>query len=173
MLRFVRALDGEIAFDEKAIAPSRGAWICATRLCLTKAFDKRLLFRKEKVLPINSKEILEQVTKRLKLSLLGNLGMLRRFGHCEVGRDAVKSSMLSQNMAMVLYASDFSQRSLKEIQENSRRFDWQVPIVKVPVSMDELGNCLGREKTGVVALNKSRITEEILMKLNKLASVSQ
>lgn len=172
LLRFVRALDGEIGFDEKAVLQSRGAWICANKSCLTKAFDKRMLFRGERVLPISSKDMIEQINSRLKTSLLGSFGLLRRLGQCDSGRDAVKSLVSAHKAALVLYASDFSERSVREVKESLGEH-YQLPILKSPFSMEEIGNCLGRKKTGVVALAKSRITEEIVVKLNMLAHVSQ
>lgn len=171
-MRFVRALDGEIGFDEKAVLQSRGAWICANKSCLTKAFDKRMLFRGERVLPISSKDMIEQINSRLKTSLLGSFGLLRRLGQCDSGRDAVKSLVSAHKAALVLYASDFSERSVREVKESLGEH-YQLPILKSPFSMEEIGNCLGRKKTGVVALAKSRITEEIVVKLNMLAHVSQ
>lgn len=173
MLRFVRALDGEIGFDEKAMLPTRGAWVCAKKACLTKAFDKRLLFRGEKNISPSSEEMLRHINSRMKAGILNRLGLLRRVGNCDVGRDAVKGMILSKKAVAVLCASDFSERSLREIKENLSLHGEDLSFFLSPFSMEELGNCLGRTKTGVVALMKSRITEEILVQMNMLAQVSQ
>ncbi len=173
LLRFVRALDGEIGFDEKAVLPSRGAWICASKACLTKAFDKRMLFRGERTLPVCSADMIKTVNIRLKTSLLSRLGLLRRIGQCDVGRDAVKSLVFGKKAVAVLFASDFSERSLREVKESLGGHEGELALLDSPFSMEEIGNCLGRKKTGVVALTKSRITDEILVQMNMLAQVGQ
>ena len=98
---------------------------------------------------------------------------MRRLGQCETGRDAVKSLVDAKKAAVVLFASDFSERSIREVKENLGDNPDQLPLLHSPFSMEEMGNCLGRKKTGVVALSKSRITEEIVVKMNMLARVSQ
>ncbi len=173
LFRFVRALDGEIGFDEKAMLPTRGAWLCPKKSCIVKAFDKRILFRGEKIIPVSSSEMLSHIISRLKTSILSRLGLLRRVGSCDVGRDAVKNLILSKKAVAVLCAGDFSERSVREVKENLVVDGEELPFMQSPFSMEELGNCLGRKKTGVVALMKSRITEEILVQMNMLAQVSQ
>lgn len=168
-LRFVRAPDGEIRFDEKAILPSRGAWVCANKSCLNKAFQKRMLFRGERTLPVNENDMLSFISERLKKSALSRLGLLRRIGQCEVGRDAVKRLMIDeQKVAAVFLAKDLAPRSVHEMTRGA-----VVPVVGSPFLMEEIGNCLGRDKTGVVALLKSRITEELLFQINMLSKMGQ
>ena len=167
-LRFVRAPDGEICFDEKAMLPSRGAWICASRACLTKAFQKRLLFRGERTLPVNEKDMLDAIFVRIKKSALNRLGLLRRLGQCEVGRDATKRLMAEQKLEAVFLAKDLAARSVHEVSSKA-----EIPTIMSPFLMEEIGNCLGREKTGVVGLLKSRITQELLFQINMLSKIAQ
>ena len=171
LLRFVRALDGEICFDEKARLPSRGAWICAKRVCLTKAFDKCLLFRGEKTLPVKTELMIAMVTMRIKESVLSRFGLLRRMGHCEAGRDAVKSVIKDAKAVAVVYAADFAPRSVKEMTFAVDQAMSKVVLHGGPFKMSEMAKSLGREKTGVVALLKSRITEEILVQLSVLSEL--
>lgn len=167
-LRFVRAPDGEICFDEKALLPSRGAWVCASKACLTKAFQKRMLFRGERTLPVNEHDMVKAVFERIKKSALNRLGLLRRLGHCEVGRDATKRLMLEQKVEAVFLAKDLAPRSVQEVSGKAT-----VPTIMSPFLMEEIGNCLGREKTGVVGLLKSRITQELLFQISMLSKMEQ
>lgn len=168
-LRFVRAPDGEICFDEKAVLPSRGAWVCADKSCLAKAFQKRMFFKGERTLPVNDKDMVNFIFGRLKKSALDRLGLLRRIGHCEVGRDAVKRLMVDEpKVAAVFLAKDLAARSVQEMTRGAA-----VPVIASPFLMEEIGNCLGRDKTGVVALLKSRITEELLFQMNMLSKMAQ
>src|SRR5688572_10853483 len=104
LCRFVRAQDGEICFDEKGDLPNRGAWVCANKSCLEKAFSKRLLFKKERTLPIDQDALMKSMHLRTKKSALSRLGLLRRLGRIEVGRDAVKRIALDQETKAVLFA---------------------------------------------------------------------
>jgi predicted RNA-binding protein YlxR (DUF448 family) len=165
-LRFVRAPDGEICFDEKAQLPSRGAWVCASSNCLSKAFQKRLFFRGEKTLVANEKEMLNTIYERIKKSALHRLGLLRRLGHCEVGRDATKRLMLDQKLMALFVAKDLAPRSIQEIRAHT-----SISFIVSPFLMEEIGNCLGRSKTGVVGLLKSRITQELLFQIKMLSQI--
>lgn len=169
LLRFVRADDGEICFDEKASLPNRGAWLCAKKDCLNKAFLKRLLFRKEKTLPVNAEEMRSLIAGRMKSGVLNRLGLLKRMGQCDAGRDAALRLVTNKEASTVIVASDFAERSLSELK--ARLNLPPICLIESPFTMIELGNCLGRPKTGVVALSKSRITEEIVLQVNKLSEL--
>lgn len=169
LLRFVRAPDGEICFDEKASLPHRGAWLCPKKACISKAFEKRMLFRGEKTLPVNVEEMKLGIALRVKASILNRLGLLRRMGHCKVGRDEVIRLAKAEGVEAVVIASDLASRSLNEIK--SKLTGHRVALIQSPFTMDEFGNCLGRSKTGVVALLKSRITDEILLQVNRLSAL--
>lgn len=170
--RFVRALDGEICFDEKGELPHRGAWLCASKTCLLKAFKKRILFKGERTLPVQGEGMVEQVYARIKKSSLARLGFLRKLGQIEAGRDAVRRFVHEGKASVVIFAKDFSARSqedmLKNLEAKSEDF-----VRTSPFLMDEIGQCLGRKKTGVVGLSKSRITDEILLQLKKLSNLEQ
>lgn len=171
LLRFVRAVDGEIRFDEKAVLPARGAWLCPKRACLVKAFDKRMLFRTEKTLPTNSQVMLSVVIERVKLSILSRLGLLRRMGQCELGRDAVKTWLKTGQAELVLLAGDLAERSIREMNQAAELSGAKAVLRQSSFSMLELGQSLGREKTGVVALSKGRISDEILLQLGLLSDL--
>lgn len=169
LLRFVRANDGEICFDEKASLPHRGAWLCPKDSCLNKAFEKRLLFRKELTLPIDGEIMKEGIALQIKKSILNRLGLLRRMGQCETGRDASIRFVNEGHSRVIVLACDFAARSSAEIKH---RLEGQaVNFLMSSLTMDEVGKCLGRRKTGVVALLKSRITDEIVLSLNKLSAL--
>lgn len=172
LCRFVRALDGEICFDEKGEVESRGAWLCAKRSCLSKAFQKRMLFRGERTLPIDSETMISAVSMRIKKRVLSRFGLLKRLGHIEVGREPVMRIMSASHVACVVMAKDLSVRSVDEFQ---RKFTDQKfsKTFASSLGMEEIGACLGRRKTGVVALLESRITDEILLQLHKLKELEK
>jgi len=172
LCRFVRAQDGEICFDEKGDLPHRGAWICANKHCLTKAFSKRLLFKGERTLPIDQESLLKSIQNRLKRGALSRLGLMRKLGHIEMGKDAVQRMVLQNKARAVIFARDFSARTKEGITSkllNSK----SIFVMDSNFFMDEIGQSLGRKKTGVVGLLESRITDEILLQINKLKEVEQ
>ena len=165
--RFVRANDGEIRFDEKGDLPHRGAFVCSKKSCLIKAFSKKLLFKGERTIPVHQDLMLTTITNLVKKSALARLGLIKRLGKMEVGRDAVKRVILEDKVQAVIFAKDLSARSLDEFKRLSENFS-SIAIVQCPLLMDQLGQCLGRKKTGVVALMESRITGELLSRMDKL-----
>lgn len=171
LLRFVRMLDGEICFDLKANLPSRGAWLCPHLACLDKAFAKRLLFRTERTLPINGELMKEGMRQRLEESIIGGLGLLRRMGRLVIGRDMAKGLLSGDEVVAILLAADLAPRSQKEMKEALERSDSGAKIFIAPILMSQLDAGLGREKTGVVAILKSRITDEILWQLKVLTEI--
>lgn len=171
LLRFVRALDGEICFDEKGDLNHRGAFICATKVCLEKALKKRALFRNERVLPVEPAAMLNSVTSRLKKNTLSRLGLMRRLGGLEMGKDAVLGFVRANKAEAVILAQDFSVRSVKDVMSHMANFS-HIEVVASTLSMDELGQSIGREKTGVVALSKGRITDEVLRQLKKIKELA-
>lgn len=172
LCRFVRALDGEICFDERAELQHRGAWLCASRTCFQKAFQKKMLFRGEKTLPVNAEAMTNMVYARIKKSSLARLGFMRKIGQIEAGREAALRLASGGKIDVVLCAKDLSPRSIKEVREKSVAVE-TVRLQMSPFLMDEIGQSIGRKKTGVVGLSKSRITEEILLQLTKLAKLEQ
>lgn len=172
LLRFVRALDGEICFDEKGVLEQRGAFVCAKKICLEKAFKKKVLFRQERSLPTDFATMYDTVSGRLKKSLLAKLGLIRKQGRLEMGKDAALGYMRAQKAGVVILAKDFSLRSVKDVVLAVERIE-EVSVVSGDFSMSELGQSLGREKTGVVALPKSRITDEIVEQIKKIKELAQ
>lgn len=169
LLRFVRSLDGEICFDEKGSLEHRGGYLCAQKTCLEKAFKKRMLFRTERTLPIDAEALMNQIRLCIKKSTLSRLGLVRRIGGIEMGKDAVLAMVSKNNAHVVITAKDFSARSLNDVVHTASKV--ATSVMQSGFSMDEFGHSLGRKKTGVVALAKSRITDEIVLGLNKLKDI--
>ncbi len=170
LCRFVRAVDGEICFDERGELPHRGAWLCASRTCFEKAFNKRLLFKNEKTLATNADAMTDMVITRIKKSALARLGFLRKLGQIEAGRESVFRLVADGRAEVVIFASDLSKRSHEEV--TAKCTGERSPVIHVsPYTMDEMGQSIGRKKTGVVGLSKSRITDEILVQMKKLAAL--
>ncbi|MBR1863077.1 MAG: ribosomal L7Ae/L30e/S12e/Gadd45 family protein [Ruminococcus sp.] len=78
--------------------------------------------------------------------------MCRKAGRMVVGMDMVKDACANGNAKAVFTASDFSERSLKEIRFACARNG--VRLYALGVDMDSLGQCIGK-RSGVIAMTDS------------------
>lgn len=170
LLRFVRALDGEIRFDEKGSLENRGAYVCSTMRCLTIALSKPVLFKKARVLPLDMDVMVSDIRLRLQKGVLSRLGLLRRMGNLEAGRDAAAKAAMHNKAHLIILAQDLSERSVKEVTD--KMVPLETTIFPTNFSMDEISQAIGRKKTGVVALAKSRITDEVMLSLGKIKGIA-
>jgi uncharacterized protein len=171
LFRFVRALDGEICFDEKGVLPGRGAWLCVNKTCLIKGLQKRMLFRNQKNLPLNAMEMIDFIRSRIKTSALARFGLMKKQGQIEVGKDAIMRAIRKDKAGMLIFTRDFSYRSINDLLKKTDGKECKA--FHSSFLMEEMGHSLGRKKTGVVALQQSRITDEILRQLTKLKKLEQ
>lgn len=121
-------------------------------------------------MPLNPEAMLESMIIRLKKSALSRLGLARKLGHLEVGKDAALSMLAAQKVMAFVLANDLSKRSISDV-VSKVAIEEAPKIVSLPFSMAEMGHALGRGKTGVVALLKSRITDELMLHLNKIKGI--
>src|SRR5580698_1437123 len=171
LLRFVRALDGEIYFDEKEMLSQRGSWVCAKKSCLETAFKKRMLFRTERTLNIDSSVMISSIKLMLKKSILSRFGLLCKLGYIEAGKNASLAMLKEGKAQIIILAKDISRHSTVNIVHMAKSAC--VPIVDSSLSMEEIGMAMGQRKTGVVGLWKNRITGEAVFRLAKLKAIEQ
>ncbi len=169
MLRFVRAPDGEICLDLKASLPSRGAWLCANRTCIKEGLKRKVLFRKLPTIQVNEEAMIDAIANRVCEQLKSSLGLMRKMGDLVLGRDAAVGLAQSGEAAAVLLASDLSLRSQKDMREALAS---HAATIDSMFSMDDFGRSLGCKRTGVVALKKGRITQEILRLCDMVKNLS-
>lgn len=169
LLRFVRAKDGEICFDEEENINQRANWICANNLCLNMAFKKRVLFRAEKTLSLEPSVMMCHISSLLKKSILSRFILLAKIGQIKGGRNAVSYMLNKENACMLVFAKDISFSYKKDVfaMANSS----SVPFIESNLIMEEIGSSLGRNKTGVVGLWQNRITNEAILRLVKLKGI--
>ena len=84
-----------------------------------------------------------------KEKIAGALGLCRRAGKITVGAYLVKQELHRETASIVLLASDAAQNAEKKIAPLAK--NKQVPLKRIPLSKEELGKCVGKEK-GVVCV---------------------
>lgn len=163
LLRFVCNTNGEVFFDVRGQISSRGAYTCATPECLQKAIMKNGFGRAfEQGVHVNKQTFLQDICQLLTKHVLGQLGMAFKSRHCIAGR--TEALLYLQNHDGYLIVShDLSDRSSEELIKGAAG----KPVLIGP-SKEEIGKALGRAETGVVALIKGRITDQIFIDLKRL-----
>lgn len=148
LLRFARAPDGAVGFDVGERLPGRGAWVCATTTCLTKATDpKHGGFARafDAAVVFDGAVLRDDVKALLRAQVLERLGLLRRRGALITGREEVLRRVA--DLAAIGLASDLSDGSRHELSERAT-----VPLIALP-TMPEVTAAIGHDKpVGVVGV---------------------
>ena len=82
--------------------------------------------------------------------LIGLLGIARRAGHTACGFDAAAGLLKARRAALVLLASNLSEKTEKELRFAAR--DQRTPLIRISMDMASIGKALGYAKpVGVCA----------------------
>lgn len=180
MLRFARGRDGGIGFDVGAVLPGRGAWVCATRACLTKGLDPKHggFARAFDAAVVIDAGLGAAVVAAVEADVLARLQLLRRQGQLVLGRDEVFRR--AGALRAVALAADLSANSRAEVAEalSTPASSTETPASSTgtpstttlppPVTlppMERLGEALGTRAVGVVGLPMLPASDSLLTAL--------
>lgn len=96
--------------------------------------------------------------------ITGTLSMCRRAAKLICGTDEVKSACQRKTAFLVLTASDFSEKSKKEISRVCLRE--KIPLLTIAETMDDIGGAIGK-RFGVMAVTDKGFAGAITKKLNQ------
>ena len=91
--------------------------------------------------------------------LLSFLGLCKRAGYLISGADTVTRAVNEGKALLVLYASDVSQNSMKQVLRAAQ--DNNIPARELPRSKDELSFALGKH-CGIVCTTDNGFAQKIL-----------
>lgn len=91
--------------------------------------------------------------------LLSLLGLARRAGKLVLGSDAVQEAALGRGCALILFSSDLSPRTAREVRAAAERGN--VETAALGATMDEIGRAIGK-RTGVIAVNDMGFAKKLL-----------
>jgi ribosomal protein L7Ae-like RNA K-turn-binding protein len=91
--------------------------------------------------------------------LLHLLGIARRAGRLALGSEAVLDALRKRKPALVLLASDLSQRTASNISSSAQQAG--IPTRGIRSNMNEIEAALGR-RTGVIAVNDMGFAKKLL-----------
>lgn len=183
MLRFARGRDGGIGFDVGAVLPGRGAWVCATQACLTKALDPKHggFARAFDAAVVVDAGLVAAVVAAVEADVLARLQLLRRQGQLVLGRDEVFRR--AGTLRAVALAADLSANSRAEVAEALWSTSTPASSTETPASttgttststlpppvtlppMERLGDALGTRAVGVVGLPMLPASDSLLTAL--------
>lgn len=165
-MRFVRASDGQLGFDVRGTLETRGAYTCATALCLERAVQRKAFSRSfDEPVKVEFQALLAEVKASLERRVLENLGLAYRVGQCVAGRTQADEEDVEGRAVALLISSDLSERSRREAQNRPG-----TSVLTGPTK-EQVGHALGRVETGVVALLKGRISDRIVIDVKRLESL--
>ncbi len=99
--------------------------------------------------------------------LRGTLGLCRRAGRLAMGFDAAVDSVIRGDAALVLAASDCSERTLRNIRRIAEEND--VNIRALPLTIDEVGFAVAK-RVGILAVCDGGFAKKITELLEKGAA---
>tara|TARA_A100001037_G_scaffold292518_1_gene307937 strand:- start:3177 stop:3767 length:591 start_codon:yes stop_codon:yes gene_type:complete len=163
LIRFVADPGGVVVPDIGMKLPGRGAWTISTRDAVAAATKAKLFSRALGVgarAPDNLASLVEDQLARQCLDLLG---LARRAGEVVAGFSKVRAWIRSGRTAIVLHASDGSQR------ERGRLMPSTGDVSEVTLfSSEELGLALGRESVVHAAVAAGGIADRLLREVSRL-----
>lgn len=87
------------------------------------------------------------------------LGIARKAGKLALGTEAAKESMLKHNCALIVMASDLSERTVRHFTLSAEKCG--VKALKTNLTMDGIAKSVGK-KTGVIAVNDIGFANRLL-----------
>ncbi len=139
LVRFVVSPDGEIAPDILGKLPGRGIWVSADRDAIETAVTKNLFARAAKAKVTVPEDLADRVEAGLARRLTDLIALKRKAGEAVAGFEKVKDWLASGKVAVLLQATDGSERGKSKLwtPEGARYFS--------VLTSQELGLAFGRQ----------------------------
>ncbi len=156
LIRFAQGPDGTVVPDIAGKLPGRGVYVSAEREALETAVRKKLFARGLKA-PVKIPDgLVDQVDALLARRVTDLISMARKAGDAITGFEKVKDWLGKGEAAILLQASDGSERGKSKLYKPGGRgsfFD--------VLTAQELGLSFGRERVIHAALARGGLTERI------------
>lgn len=115
LIRFVRAPDGQITPDIKAVLPGRGVWLSARRAVIAEAMRKRLFSRALKAECLVGAELPELVDGLLFRRAREALSLANKAGEVVAGFAQVEAVLRAQPVMALLHAREAAQDGCRKL----------------------------------------------------------
>ncbi|TCM82055.1 RNA-binding protein [Rhodovulum steppense] len=166
LIRFVVGPDDQIVPDLAAKLPGRGIWVAADRDALELAVRKRLFARAAKRQVSLPEGLVDLVEAGLLRRVVEGLSLARKAGQAVVGYEKVKGWLDSGQAAVLVQASDGSERGKTKLRPPQREGAYIDCL-----TAREIGLAFGREHVIHGALAAGGLTERVVEDAAKLSGV--
>jgi len=166
LIRFALGPDGTVVPDIAEKLPGRGVYVSAEREALETAVKKKLFARGLKAPAEVPEGLVDQVDALLARRVTDLISMARKAGDAVTGFEKVKDWLGKGDAAILLQASDGSERGKSKLYKPGGRgsfFD--------VLTAQELGLSFGRERVIHAALARGGLTERIREDAIRLSGV--
>ncbi|WP_226780057.1 RNA-binding protein [Oceaniglobus trochenteri] len=166
LIRFVVGPDDTIYPDLAEKLPGRGIWVSAERSALETAVKKKLFSRGAKRQVNVPPTLVADVEAALLRRVTERLAMARKAGRAIAGYEKVKDWLLQEKAAILIQASDGSERGKSKLRPPGGRGSF-FEILTAP----ELGLAFGREHVIHAALAPGGLTDSFREDAVRLSGV--
>ena len=169
LVRLVVGPDGQIAVDARARIGGRGAWVHATRGCLSAAEKKHLAERSLKV-PVSrgsGGDLVANVRDALARKAASLVGVAKRKSELAVGAAGVAETLERRRVWLLVVANDSLE---SDVVVKTTRDHGAVPVA-VMGRRSELGALLGRDEVAIAAITDRSIAEELKRTLDRMSGL--
>lgn len=97
---------------------------------------------------------------------LSMLGMARRAGRISMGHDMAVKAVKSRSAEVLIFASDVSDRLVKEFDVTREKYFPELPALSIAESIDEIHMALGY-KAGVMTVDDKNFSSRIIELINQ------
>ncbi|MCP5084445.1 MAG: RNA-binding protein [Alphaproteobacteria bacterium] len=163
LIRFVADPDSMIVADLLGKLPGRGIWVSADRIAIEKACRQGLFSRAAKQRVKTPDGFANVIEAALASRVIHLISLARKAGQAVAGFEKVKSWLVSGEAAVLLQASDGSERGKTKL----RPPDETGAFVGV-LTGSELGLAFGRENVIHGALAAGGLTQRVVEEATKL-----
>ncbi|HDR28406.1 RNA-binding protein [Rhodovulum sp.] len=166
LIRFVVGPDDQIVPDLAAKLPGRGIWVAADRDALELAVRKRLFARAAKRQVTLPEGLVDLVEAGLLRRVVEGLSLARKAGQAVVGYEKVKGWLDSGRAAVLVQASDGSERGKTKLRPPQREGAYIDCL-----TAGEIGLAFGREHVIHGALAAGGLMERVVEDAAKLSGI--
>jgi uncharacterized protein len=164
LVRFVVGPDNTVVPDVLNRLPGRGIYVGADRATLDKAVKKNLFSRAAKAQVAVPPELTAQVEALLAHRVTDLISLARKAGDAIVGFEKVKDWLSKDKAAVLIQASDGSERGKDKLYPPGGEGTWIGHL-----TAGELGLSFGRERAIHAALATGGLTKRIVEEAARLA----
>lgn len=167
LIRFAIGPDGQVVPDILGRLPGRGLWVSADRAALQTALDRKSFARAARRQVSLPEDLINTVDRMLADRVVSLIALARKAGTAVAGYEKVKSWLDNGQAAVLIQASDGSERGKARLRPPEPAEEGQKTHIHVLTGV-EMGLAFGRDHVIHAALTEGGLTNRILDEAKRL-----